>query len=151
MPLCRVKDLMIMFGSVQRPADHSTTSRKRLSVLAPMRESKAYGTRLGEAGLNAYDIAKLMGPCEYFNESALRSQFAIWRRRGSHTKKNQRRHSTTGPTLSAGYIDHLFTKGCNLGSGGDIHGSSPAQFVAGLPQTLLTLRRSKMGFSCSFR
>ena len=39
------------------------------------------------------------------------------------------------PRSQRGIHRHLFTKGCNLGSGGDIHGSSPAQFVAGLPQT----------------
>ena len=39
-----------------------------------------YGTRLGEADFNAYEIAKLIGPCQHLNESALCSQFASWRR-----------------------------------------------------------------------
>jgi hypothetical protein len=47
-----------------------------------------YGTRLDEAGFNAYDLGQANGPREYFNESALRSQFASWRRCGSHAKKS---------------------------------------------------------------
>jgi integrase len=41
MPLCKANDLMIMFGSIQRPESHSMTSRGRFSVLARMRESRA--------------------------------------------------------------------------------------------------------------
>ena len=46
-----------------------------------------YGTRLGEAGFNAYDIAKLMGHAN-ISTSQLCSQFASWRRGGSHAKKS---------------------------------------------------------------
>ena len=41
MPPANANDPMTMFGSIQRPADDSMTSRKRLSALARMRESKA--------------------------------------------------------------------------------------------------------------
>jgi integrase len=60
-----------------------------------------YGTRLGEAGFNAYDIAKLMGHAS-FNESALCSQFAGWRRRGSHAKKSAPSQQPSPHALSGG-------------------------------------------------
>jgi integrase len=57
-----------------------------------------YGTRLGEAGFNAYDIAKLMG---HANISTSRYVRNLPVGAGEAVMlKNQRRHSSTGPTLS---------------------------------------------------
>ncbi len=57
-----------------------------------------YGTRLGEADFNAIRHRQVDGPCEYFDGVT----FAICQLAQAKAVmlKNQRRHSSTGPTLS---------------------------------------------------
>ena len=111
-----------------------------------------YGTRLGEAGFNAYDIAKLMGHANISTSQRYVRSLPFGAGEAVILKKSALSQHHRSHALSGVYIGHLFTKGCNLGSGGDIHGSSPTQFVAGLPQTrTLNASTVEMVFSCSFR
>lgn len=58
-----------------------------------------YGTRLGEAGFNAYDIAKLMGHANISTSQRYVRNLPVGAGEAVMLK-NQRRHSSTGPTLS---------------------------------------------------
>ena len=57
-----------------------------------------YGTRLGEAGFNAYDIAKLMGHANISTSQRYVRNLPVGAGEAVMLK-NQRRHSRTGPTL----------------------------------------------------
>ncbi len=58
-----------------------------------------YGTRLGEAGFNAYDIAKLMGHANISTRQRYVRNLPVGAGEADMLK-NQRRHSSTGLTLS---------------------------------------------------
>ena len=58
-----------------------------------------YGTRLGEAGFNAYDIAKLMGHANISTSQRYVRNLPVGAGEAVMLK-NQRRHSSIGPTLS---------------------------------------------------
>ena len=86
------------------------TSRRRLSALARdagieglvWHDLRAtYGTRLGEAGFNAYDIAKLMGHANISTSQRYVCNLPVGAGEAVMLK-NQRPHSRTAPTLSAG-------------------------------------------------
>jgi integrase len=86
------------------------TSRKRSPVLAEdagidglvWHDLRAtYGTRLGEAGFNAYDIAKLMGHANISTSQRYVRNLPVGAGE-AEMLKNQHRHSKTVPTLSGG-------------------------------------------------
>jgi len=58
-----------------------------------------YGTMLGEAGFNAYDIDKLMGHANISTSQRYIRNLPVGAGEAVMLK-NQRRHSNTGPTLS---------------------------------------------------
>jgi integrase len=58
-----------------------------------------YGTRLGEAGFNAHDIGKLMGHANISTSQRYVRNLPVGAGEAVMLK-NQRRHSSTGPTLS---------------------------------------------------
>jgi integrase len=60
-----------------------------------------YGTRLGEAGFNAYDIGKLMDHANISTSQRYVRNLPVGAGEAVMLK-NQRRHSNPGPTLSAG-------------------------------------------------
>jgi hypothetical protein len=87
------------------------TSKRHLWVLARMRESRVwsgttsgplYGRRLGEAGFNAYDIAKLMGHANISTSQLYVRNLPVGAGEAVMLK-NQHRHSNPAPTLSAGF------------------------------------------------
>ena len=99
----KANDLMIMFGFFQTPASHSMISRRRFSVLAKDAgiEGLVWHDLRATYGTRFIRHRQANGTCAYFNESALRSQFASWRRRGSHAKKSapsqqHRSHALSG-------------------------------------------------------
>ena len=84
------------------------TSRRRLSALARdagieglvWHDLRAtYGTRLGEAGFNAYDIAKLMGHANISTSQRYVCNLPVGAGEAVMLK-NQRRNSSTVATLS---------------------------------------------------
>jgi len=60
-----------------------------------------YGTRLGEAGFNAYDIAKLMGHANISTSQRYVRNLPVGAGEAVMLK-NQHRHSNPAPTLSSG-------------------------------------------------
>src|SRR5678815_3208597 len=60
-----------------------------------------YGTRLGEAGFNAYDIAKLMGHANISTSQRYVRNLPVGAGEAVMLKK-QHRHSNPTPTLSGG-------------------------------------------------
>ena len=60
-----------------------------------------FGTRLGEAGFNAYDIAKLMGHANISTSQRYVRNLPVGAGEAVMLK-NQHRHSNPAPTLSAG-------------------------------------------------
>ena len=59
-----------------------------------------YGTRLGEAGFNAYDIAKLMGHANISTSQRYVRNLPVWRRRGRHAKKSAPSQQPSSHALS---------------------------------------------------
>jgi len=83
------------------------TSRRRLLVLAKMRESRLglarpagnLWPRLGEAGFNAYDIAKLMGHANISTSQRYIRNLPVGAGEAVMLK-NQRRHNTVTSEVS---------------------------------------------------
>ena len=103
----KANDLMVMFD-FPRPESHFDDIKKAfisacedagIEGLVWHDLRATYGTRLGEAGFNAYDIAKLMGHANISTSERYIRNLPVGAGEAVMLK-NQRRHSSTGPTLS---------------------------------------------------
>src|SRR5215207_4607281 len=99
---------MIMFGFFQRPASHSDDIKKAfisacedagIEGLVWHDLRATYDTRLGEAGFNAYDIAKLMGHANISTSQRYIRNLPVGAGEAVMLK-NQRRHNTVTSEVS---------------------------------------------------
>ena len=108
MPLCKGKrpdDYVWLSPKTGKPFDDikkafvSACEDAGIEGLVWHERRATYGTRLGEAGFNAYDVAKRMGHADISTSQRYDRNLPVGAGEAVMLK-NQRRHSSTGPTLS---------------------------------------------------